>query len=102
MSTLQTLKSFIHQRLAVAVDEILGLLETTVNNYEEELQRQRKIIESERTELLHKNNTGKSFCRKDTCCTKDQLQEVFVTWFCLHDAEVNINELCDNYARLFV
>lgn len=57
MSTLQTLKSFIHQRLAVAVDEILGLLETTVNNYEEELQRQRKIIESERTELLHKNNT---------------------------------------------
>ncbi|XP_073346576.1 uncharacterized protein [Pagrus major] len=51
MSTLQTLKSFINQRLAVAVDEIFGLLETTVSNYEEEITRQRRLLEDERSEF---------------------------------------------------
>lgn len=56
MSTLQTLKTFIHQRLAVAVDEILGLVETTVQNYEEEIQQQKKIIESERAQNMVNNS----------------------------------------------
>ena len=52
MSTLQTLKTFIHQRLAVAVEEISALLETTVSNYEEEITRQRRLLEDERSEFL--------------------------------------------------
>ncbi|XP_071347931.1 uncharacterized protein [Trachinotus anak] len=48
MSTLRTVKTFIHQRLAVAVDEIFGLLETTISNYEEELDRQRRLLEDDR------------------------------------------------------
>lgn len=51
MSTLQTLKSFINQRLAVAVEEIFGLLETTISNYEEDINRQRKLLEDERSEF---------------------------------------------------
>ncbi|XP_055007435.1 sterile alpha motif domain-containing protein 3-like [Boleophthalmus pectinirostris] len=58
MNTLQTLKTFIHQKLAGAVDEILGLVETTVQNYEEEIQRQKRIIELERAQsMVHNNNT---------------------------------------------
>lgn len=52
MSTLQTLRTFINQRLAVAVDDIFGLLETTVSNYEEEINRQRRLLEAERSEFL--------------------------------------------------
>uniref|UniRef100_A0A3B4TIL4 PB1 domain-containing protein n=1 Tax=Seriola dumerili TaxID=41447 RepID=A0A3B4TIL4_SERDU len=51
MSTLQTLKTFINQRLAVAVEEIFGLLETTISNYEEEINRQRRLLEDERSEF---------------------------------------------------
>ncbi|XP_045906817.1 uncharacterized protein LOC123971844 [Micropterus dolomieu] len=51
MSTLQTLKSFINHRLAVAVEEIFGLLETTISNYEEDINRQRKLLEDERSEF---------------------------------------------------
>ncbi|XP_023128876.1 uncharacterized protein LOC111570377 [Amphiprion ocellaris] len=54
MSTLQTLKTFINQRLTVAVEEIFGLLETTISNYEEEINRQRRLIEDERSEFLIK------------------------------------------------
>ncbi|XP_031146816.1 uncharacterized protein LOC116043926 isoform X2 [Sander lucioperca] len=50
--TLQSLKTFINQRLAVAVDEISALLETTITNYEEEINRQRKMLEDERSEFL--------------------------------------------------
>lgn len=57
MSTLQTLKTFINQRLAVAVDEIFGLLETTISNYEEEINRQRRLLEAERSEFLN-NKAG--------------------------------------------
>ncbi|XP_019956044.2 uncharacterized protein [Paralichthys olivaceus] len=53
MSTLQTLKTFINQRLAVAVDDIFGLLETTISNYEEEMDRQRRLREDERSEFLN-------------------------------------------------
>ncbi|KAF3858894.1 hypothetical protein F7725_012095 [Dissostichus mawsoni] len=49
MSTLQTLKTFISQRLAVAVEEISGLLETTISNYEEEISRQRRLLSNERS-----------------------------------------------------
>ncbi|CAB1457121.1 unnamed protein product [Pleuronectes platessa] len=52
MSTLQSLKTFINQRLAVAVDDIFGLLETTISNYEEEIDRQRRLLEDERSEFL--------------------------------------------------
>ncbi|XP_078114080.1 uncharacterized protein LOC144522685 [Sander vitreus] len=45
MSTIQTLRAFVNERLTVAVEEIFGLLETTISNYEEEIYRQRKLLE---------------------------------------------------------
>ncbi|XP_034038709.1 uncharacterized protein LOC117521504 [Thalassophryne amazonica] len=44
MSTLEMLKSFVNQRLSAAVEEIFGLLETTISNYEEEIDRQHKLL----------------------------------------------------------
>ncbi|XP_070702132.1 uncharacterized protein [Pempheris klunzingeri] len=44
MSRLHRLKVFIHQRLAAAVDDILGHLEETISEYEEETQRSRSAL----------------------------------------------------------
>ncbi|KAK2844026.1 hypothetical protein Q5P01_010685 [Channa striata] len=44
-------------RLAAAVDEIFGLLETTISNYEEEIRRQRRLLQAERSEFLN-NKAG--------------------------------------------
>ncbi|KAG8012287.1 Gastrula zinc finger protein XlCGF57.1 [Nibea albiflora] len=44
MSTIQTLRAFVNQRLAAAVEEIFGLLETTILKYEEEIERQRGLL----------------------------------------------------------
>ena len=45
MSTIQTLRAFFNQRLAAAMEEIFGLLETTISDYEEEIYRQRRLLE---------------------------------------------------------
>ncbi|XP_042351989.1 gastrula zinc finger protein XlCGF52.1-like [Plectropomus leopardus] len=45
MSTIQTLRAFVNQRLTAAVEEIFGLLEKTISNYEEEIGRQRRLLE---------------------------------------------------------
>ncbi|XP_040893764.1 zinc finger and SCAN domain-containing protein 31-like isoform X2 [Toxotes jaculatrix] len=45
MSTIQTLRAFVNQRLTAAVEEIFGLLETTISNYEEEIDRQRRLLQ---------------------------------------------------------
>lgn len=45
MSSIQTLRAFVNQRLTVAVEEIFQLLETTICNYEEEIDRQRRLLE---------------------------------------------------------
>ncbi|XP_044048807.1 zinc finger protein 354C-like [Siniperca chuatsi] len=45
MSTIQTLRAFVNQRLTAAVEEIFGLLETTISNYEDEIDRHRRLLE---------------------------------------------------------
>ncbi|XP_074533518.1 uncharacterized protein LOC141796357 [Halichoeres trimaculatus] len=45
MSTFEALKAFANQRLTVAVEEIFELLQTTISNYEEEIDRQRRLLE---------------------------------------------------------
>eukprot|EP00064_Thunnus_orientalis_P019614 superscaffoldBa00004982_g19738 len=44
MSVIQTLRAFVNQRLAAAVEEIFVLLETTICNYEEEIGRQPRLL----------------------------------------------------------
>ncbi|XP_034062296.1 uncharacterized protein LOC117540016 isoform X1 [Gymnodraco acuticeps] len=62
MSTLETLKTFISQRLAVAVEEISGLLETTISNYEEEISRQRRLLSNERSgSQIHTEDMQQAF-----------------------------------------
>ncbi|KAM7402805.1 hypothetical protein PAMP_018016 [Pampus punctatissimus] len=47
MSTIQLLRSFVNQRLTVAVEEIIGMFERTISEYEEELDRQRRLLGAE-------------------------------------------------------
>ncbi|XP_056255308.1 zinc finger protein 287-like [Seriola aureovittata] len=46
MSRLQSLKVSIHQRLAAAVEEIFGLLDQTLTEYEEEMNRHQKLLDA--------------------------------------------------------
>ncbi|KAF7652783.1 hypothetical protein LDENG_00092490 [Lucifuga dentata] len=45
MSRLQSLKVFVNQRLNAAAQEIFGQFERTITEYEEELERQRKLLD---------------------------------------------------------
>ncbi|XP_039988074.1 zinc finger protein 135-like [Xiphias gladius] len=45
MSTIQTLRAFVNRRLTAVIEEIFALLETTISNYEEEIDRQRRLLE---------------------------------------------------------
>uniref|UniRef100_A0A3B4YFY8 Zinc finger protein 135-like n=1 Tax=Seriola lalandi dorsalis TaxID=1841481 RepID=A0A3B4YFY8_SERLL len=47
MSTIQLLRAFVNQRLTVAVEEIIGLFERTITEYEEEIDRQRRLLGAE-------------------------------------------------------
>ncbi|XP_037623303.1 zinc finger protein 333-like [Sebastes umbrosus] len=55
MSTIQTLRAFVNHRLSAAVEEIFGLLETTISNYEEEIDRQRRLLEDVVKPDVHRN-----------------------------------------------
>lgn len=45
MSSAENLKRFISDRLAAAAEEIFGVFEKTIAEYEEELDRQRKLFD---------------------------------------------------------
>uniref|UniRef100_A0A4W6E715 C2H2-type domain-containing protein n=1 Tax=Lates calcarifer TaxID=8187 RepID=A0A4W6E715_LATCA len=47
MSTIQLLRAFVNQRLTVAVEEIIGAFERTLTEYEEEIERQRRLLGAE-------------------------------------------------------
>ncbi|XP_029991359.1 zinc finger protein 771-like [Sphaeramia orbicularis] len=47
MSTIQSLRQFVSQRLTVAVEEIIGVFEKTITEYEEEIRRQRRMLGAE-------------------------------------------------------
>ncbi|XP_031732023.1 zinc finger and SCAN domain-containing protein 12-like isoform X2 [Anarrhichthys ocellatus] len=46
MSKVQMLRSFVNQRLTAAAEEIFGLFERTITEYEEENERQRKLLDA--------------------------------------------------------
>ncbi|XP_059191709.1 zinc finger protein 674-like [Centropristis striata] len=52
---METLKAFVNQRLTAAVEDIFGLLETTISNYEEEIGRQRRLLEDVVESDIHVN-----------------------------------------------
>ncbi|XP_071345173.1 zinc finger protein 32-like [Trachinotus anak] len=54
MSTVETLRAFVNQRLTAAIEDIFGLLETTISNYEEEIDRQRRLLEDVDKPDIHK------------------------------------------------
>ncbi|XP_051231201.1 gastrula zinc finger protein XlCGF52.1-like [Dicentrarchus labrax] len=59
MSTIQLLRVYVKQRLAVAVDEIIEMFERTITEYEVEIDRQRKLLGAVQLPGI-KNKTGVS------------------------------------------
>ncbi|XP_078141501.1 uncharacterized protein LOC139928035 [Centroberyx gerrardi] len=45
MSTVQCLRTFVNERLTAAAEEILGVFEKTIEVYEEEIDRQRRLLD---------------------------------------------------------
>lgn len=45
MATVQCFRKFVNERLTAAAEEILGVFEKTVVVYEEEIHRQRKLLD---------------------------------------------------------
>ncbi|XP_070702210.1 transcriptional repressor RHIT-like [Pempheris klunzingeri] len=52
MSRVQMLREFVNQRLTAAAEEIFGLFERTIAEYEEELDRQRRLLLQDKSEHL--------------------------------------------------
>ncbi|XP_070778311.1 zinc finger protein ZFP2-like [Enoplosus armatus] len=52
MSKAQSLRALVHQRLTAAADEIFGLFERTIAEYEEEVGRQRRLLQVQRGEAV--------------------------------------------------
>ncbi|XP_018534070.2 zinc finger protein 32 [Lates calcarifer] len=72
MSTIQTLRAFVNQRLTAAVEEIFVLLETTISNYEEEIDRQRRLLEDVVRSDIHMNKVLPPAVQKLIVSIEDQ------------------------------
>ncbi|XP_078105440.1 uncharacterized protein LOC144517282 [Sander vitreus] len=63
MSTLQLLRTYVNQRLTVAVEDIIEMFERTITEYEEEMYRQRRLLGAEQSggiKIMFSNQTGVS------------------------------------------
>lgn len=58
MSAVQSLRQFVCDRLTVAAQEILGAFEKRVEDYETEVARQRRLLESALTPEIKLQQTG--------------------------------------------
>ncbi|XP_039655115.1 zinc finger protein 501-like [Perca fluviatilis] len=65
MPTLQLLRTYVNQRLTVAVEDIIEMFERTITEYEEEMYRQRRLLGAEQSgggaaKTVFSNQTGVS------------------------------------------
>ncbi|XP_045914811.1 zinc finger protein 260-like isoform X3 [Micropterus dolomieu] len=62
----QTLRAFVNQRLCAAAEEIFGLFERTISEYEEEIDRQRSLLQdAQKDEAVFPANVKKSTVIKE-------------------------------------
>lgn len=60
MSKVQSVRDFVNQRLTAAVEEIFGLFERTIREYEDELCRQRRLLDAVLQPRVRIERTGLS------------------------------------------
>ncbi|MEQ2168456.1 hypothetical protein GOODEAATRI_014588, partial [Goodea atripinnis] len=58
MSSVQHLRDFISERLTAAAEEIFGVFERTIVQYEEEMDRQRRLLDVTWRPQVHLDRTG--------------------------------------------
>uniref|UniRef100_A0A3B4VA60 Zinc finger protein 22-like n=1 Tax=Seriola dumerili TaxID=41447 RepID=A0A3B4VA60_SERDU len=74
MSTIETLRAFVNQRLTAAVEDIFRLLETTISTYEEEIDRQRRLLEDVDKPDIH---------TECTMCLSTIKHIILIAFFCI-------------------
>ncbi|XP_032368374.1 zinc finger protein 501 [Etheostoma spectabile] len=60
MSTLNLLRTYVNQRLTVAVEDIIEMFERTITEYEEEMHLQRRLLGAEQSERTFSSQSGGS------------------------------------------
>lgn len=88
MSTVQALRAFVSQRLAVAVEDIIDMFQRTITEYERELDRQRRLLGAEQlpgVKLTVNGETGLSL--------KQQLRRSSIRHYELTDRQGHV-QLC--------
>ncbi|XP_042372568.1 zinc finger protein 426-like, partial [Plectropomus leopardus] len=75
MSSVQYLREFVNERLTVAVEEIFGVLEKTIVDYEEEIDRQRRLLDVWKREIkIHNIELPQQpVCQEEEVLTDQQL-----------------------------
>ncbi|KAF3689377.1 Gastrula zinc finger protein XlCGF57.1 [Channa argus] len=64
--TIQVLRAFVSQRLTVAVEEIIGMFERTITEYEQEIDRHRRLLRAERPPGVSPNRHNHNGESQDT------------------------------------
>ncbi|XP_033940146.1 zinc finger protein ZFP2-like [Pseudochaenichthys georgianus] len=74
MSAVPSLREFVNERLTAAAEEILGVFERTIVEYEEEIDRQRRLLNILPTIKLHRIELPQQhFCKEEEVFSEQQL-----------------------------
>lgn len=57
---IQSMRDFVNQRLTAAAEEIFGMFERTIREYEDELRRQRELLDAVLKPQVQVDRTGLS------------------------------------------
>ncbi|XP_061671925.1 zinc finger protein 664-like [Syngnathoides biaculeatus] len=73
MSSVQYLRHFVNERLTAAAEEIFGVFERTIIEYQEELQRQRRMVDNLSTPQIKLDRIEVQHEEKEQICTDQKL-----------------------------
>ncbi|KAI9529959.1 hypothetical protein NQZ68_008198 [Dissostichus eleginoides] len=85
MSAVPSLREFVNERLTAAAEEILGVFERTIFEYEEEIDRQRRLLNILPTIRLHRIELPQQHvCKEEEVFSEQQL--------CIQEKNYSVNQ----------
>ncbi|XP_034071645.1 zinc finger protein OZF-like isoform X2 [Gymnodraco acuticeps] len=85
MSAVPSLREFVNERLTAAAEEILGVFERTIVEYEEEIDRQRRLLNILPTIKLHRIELPQQHvCKEEEVLSEQQL--------CIQEKNYSVNQ----------
>ncbi|XP_061623422.1 zinc finger protein 112-like [Phyllopteryx taeniolatus] len=106
MSSVQYLRHFVNERLTAAAEEIFGVFERTIVEYQEELQRQRRMVDTlstpqiklHRIEVQHEENEQicteqKLYKQEEDSCVDQEQPEPLLDVLSRHEMDLEIQQV---------